>query len=774
IGGTNPGGAAFFDSSGNFNLPGGIETPGPVSIGTNYLTANTLAQLTAAASFAGTVYLTAPVALAGNLTLTCDLRPVQGAVITTTGYTLTLPVPICNRFQIFAGTGTVTFSNGGTVYPEWFGAKGDDTTDDYAAIQAAGAALSTGGGTLQGDRTKSYKCGTGLVFQGISNLMLKDLTLDCSGLAAHGTAIIVAGATTSTTTTLTGPLDSTNTFVPRSTLTINVANSAGFAAGDMITFRSTQPWIPGYANYVAGELGFVASVGTGTITLVSGLRTDYTISVASGYVVTISKISQINNPVVDNVRITGSGTGQDQTGIYVKYASHPLIKHCYVNHCDTEGLDFLCCDNGLMDDNEIYNCADTTHPAGYPFIFDNFSTDCTVQNSKAVNFRNGFSIASYVPTWNWSVIHNTFTNALTPVLGGEAINTHPSGINGIVAYNHIENMSEGIYLMSAHNLVIGNTVRNIWTLSGSGVGIQVTDWSAPNQNMKTKIVDNYVVGVRGIVALSADGTSYGVDIENNTVEGMTVNGIAPDYGIDVNTPQSSIQGNRITGFPTPIYTPGYTTSSTVPPIVIANNVINGARQDYGVLDSSVGAGLTNATNSGYVKSANAATLVLNGTFYNWTAHDNYWNLTAVATDSTHFRKVAIALNQMHSPQILVGNPEISQALAVLPQIPYNYSLLGWVEIPNSYAGGSLAGYAFHNIVGAFQQVPSGYSGCAGFVSLSSGVATVSNSCITGSKPVACGDQTSGLAVTCTPSAGSLSVTGTGSDIISWVQNNQVP
>ncbi|MDR3561377.1 MAG: right-handed parallel beta-helix repeat-containing protein, partial [Negativicutes bacterium] len=605
-----------------------------------------------------------------------------------------------------AGTGTVAFSNGGTVYPEWFGAKGDDSTDDYAAIQAAGGALSPGGGTLQGDKTKTYKCGTGLVFQGLNNLMLKDLTLDCSGLAMSATAVTVAGAATTTTTTLTGPLDSgTNTFVPRSTLTINVANSSGFVAGDMITFRSTQPWIPGYANYVAGELGFVASVGTGTITLVSGLRTDYTISVASGYVVTITKISQIENPVVDNVNVTGSGSGKDQIGIYIKYAAHPVIKNCIVTNCDTEGLDFLCCDHGLMDSNEVYNCADTSHPAGYPYIFDNFSTDCTLQNSKAVNFRNGFSIASWVPVWNWSVINNTFTNTLTPVLGGEAINTHPDARNGVVAYNHIENVVQGIYLMSAHNLVIGNTVRNIWTVSGSGVGIQISDWGASNQNMMTKIVDNYVVGVRGIVVLSSDGTSYGVDIDNNTIEGTTVNGIAPDYGIDVNTQQSSIQGNRITGFPTAIYTPGYTTSSTVMPVVVTNNVINGARQGYGVLDNANGAGLTNATNAGFVKSTNAVTLILNGTFYSFPAHDNWWDFTGVSTDSTHYKKVAIVLSPTHSPQIIAGNPETSQAAAVLPQIPYNDYFLGWVEIPNSYSGGSLSGFVFHNLAGCFEQVP---------------------------------------------------------------------
>ena len=59
--------------------------------------------------------------------------------------------------------------------------------------------------------------------------------------------------------------------------------------------------------------------------------------------------------------------------------------------------------------------------------------------------------------------------------------------------------------------------------------------------------------------------------------------------------------------------------------------------------------------------------------------------------------------------------------------------------------------------------------CSGTATLSSGSATVSNSCITGSRPVVCTDQTSAAPVKCTPSSASLSIGGTGSDVISWAQ-----
>lgn len=101
-------------------------------------------------------------------TLTVEVLP--GATITTTGWKLTIAggpgsIIASSRQQIFAGTGSVLFTLGGTVYPEWFGGVADcdgtTGTDNYLPTLYAFNSIKTKGGVIffnPGD----YYFGTGL------------------------------------------------------------------------------------------------------------------------------------------------------------------------------------------------------------------------------------------------------------------------------------------------------------------------------------------------------------------------------------------------------------------------------------------------------------------------------------------------------------------------------------------------------------------------------------------------------------------------------------
>jgi hypothetical protein len=82
-----------------------------------------------------------PITMTADLELTSALRMLQGGLIITNGYQLTLMAPFsAGASQAFdAAAGDIIFGTDSTLYVllEWFGATGDGTTNDTAAIQLA-------------------------------------------------------------------------------------------------------------------------------------------------------------------------------------------------------------------------------------------------------------------------------------------------------------------------------------------------------------------------------------------------------------------------------------------------------------------------------------------------------------------------------------------------------------------------------------------------------------------------------------------------------------
>lgn len=133
---------------------------------------------------------------------TLHLHFLKGNTITTTGYTLALNGPVtAGIFQIFAGTGSVTWGNGQPVYPEWWGAAGDGSTDDSTAIQAAIDTVEDAGAGAVHFLAKTYVA-EGLTVEGSS--------IALQGVAVRGTYIEAKSGTTSTLLTFGGATGSGN------------------------------------------------------------------------------------------------------------------------------------------------------------------------------------------------------------------------------------------------------------------------------------------------------------------------------------------------------------------------------------------------------------------------------------------------------------------------------------------------------------------------------------------------------------------------------------
>lgn len=109
--------------------------------------------------------LTASLTIPSNITL---MVMDSGVITKASSFSLTINGPlVASRTKIFNGftSGDITFGTAATdeVYPEWWGAVGDDSTDDYAAIQYCIDAST--GSTFRPKISfglKKYKIGTGL------------------------------------------------------------------------------------------------------------------------------------------------------------------------------------------------------------------------------------------------------------------------------------------------------------------------------------------------------------------------------------------------------------------------------------------------------------------------------------------------------------------------------------------------------------------------------------------------------------------------------------
>lgn len=135
-------------------------------------------------------FVSASVAIDADTTLTDPVELIgDGAYVIAAGVTLTINGPFRAPLkQVFSGAGAVAFGAGAVneVYPQWWGAKADGSTDDSAAIAGALAAVVTGG-------TVKSPAGTYVVAMNAMSFGGKSVSL----IGDNATFSLVAGTGTS-------------------------------------------------------------------------------------------------------------------------------------------------------------------------------------------------------------------------------------------------------------------------------------------------------------------------------------------------------------------------------------------------------------------------------------------------------------------------------------------------------------------------------------------------------------------------------------------------
>ena len=115
--------------------------------------------------------------------------------------------------------------------------------------------------------------------------------------------------------------------------------------------------------------------------------------------------------------------------------------------------------------------------------------------------------------------------------------------------------------------------------------------------------------------------------------------------------------------------------------------------------------ITDGGTAGKVESVAAINFAIDDLPYTKAATDDLWDLTGVSTDADEFMKVLLCLDAAGAATIIEGTiasaTGAGQADALVPEPLHGTVPVGIIEIGASYSGGSLSGFTMYDIVGAY-------------------------------------------------------------------------
>ncbi len=277
-------------------------------------------------SGAGTTYTVNTAAVVPS---NVSIKPQRGAVFGGTG-TLTFDNPAQilapTNQQVFGSTiaDSITFTNKGRLFPEWFGADPSAATDSETAINNALTSM-VGGGILDANHRDfradaTLTLNNNITFEGYGG------TIDFSNAPNGDYLFHVLGSQ--------GAAQALTSNVLAGADNIPVAGAAGFfTAGDWTVVRDDEIWDQQNSTY-NGEWVYIRNVNAASVDLGDTLLYAY-------YTVDSAKIDVMSlkeNIFIRGVTATGSGSGGSQYGIITQWAKNVRIKDCVFNDFETNGI----------------------------------------------------------------------------------------------------------------------------------------------------------------------------------------------------------------------------------------------------------------------------------------------------------------------------------------------------------------------------------------------------------------------------------------------------
>ena len=425
-----------------------------------------------------------------------------------------------------------------------FGAVGDGVADDTAAIQAA---IDACAGRRLFFPAGTYKLLTGLVAStGIHLDMDPNAVLDYSAAPA-GTALAQKYAL-KFSGALSGAHIAITANIAEGATAVQMADTAGLAAGDWVLIRSDDPYITGGDPLAAtlGHMTRIKSVDSATqVTLRE--RCPFAYTAASNARVTKATM-------LEGVRVTGGnilcgGIGSVHNGFLFAYCDSPHISGVLVQGAEDCGINFANCVNQIASGNVI---DDSTSPGGaigntgYGIVVTGGRGGKAVGNTMS-NCRHAIAGGSYV-----GVVSIGFTASHNDAYGGGvALDFHEECYGWKYVGNTVIGCVGGAVLRGPGTMFDGNAIRDC-----GGNGVEVRQYKnntvgLPRMSVCNNTIEN--TSLYGIAAIGHTVTTdkiLGLILSGNQIKGTLEHGIILDYvvgAVIANCNISGIGGSSRTG-----------------------------------------------------------------------------------------------------------------------------------------------------------------------------------------------------------------------------------
>lgn len=388
-----------------------------------------------------------------------------------------------------------------TVSVKDYGAVGDGSNDDTAAIQAALTGIAFTGGTLLFP-PGTYKI-TSTITQAFAdgvnvNIVGYGAKIDMTSISTYNARVITLGGSRGASTTL-------SSSATKNADTFAVTSAANISAGRVLLITSTSLWNPTRPYYYSGELALVEKVFGTTITNSNFLYDNYSSADTSIYTLNMPYIT------VEGLEFEANA---NLTALNITYARNPTVRNCVIHGARYAGVEINYYLGGVVDSNYIYDAWNGLVTGTSYGVAVGSGQGCKVTNNTIYNARHAITSGGTEPAREVIYANNTchsstqenLTAALDlhgntefcSILNNIASNIVCSGINAIIANNQLDSAETNVpgitlfqeinsdYYVIQNNVILaaGATAQGVW-LSPSQDNISVTKLTFSGNTVKS-------------------------------------------------------------------------------------------------------------------------------------------------------------------------------------------------------------------------------------------------------------------------------------------------